>query len=324
MKDILAWSEYCKSLASSVVGAAVRAPVSAGPGALLKELGKAVPDWSFRHVFCRGGWYRLGGVVATDGSRIAENLETWAEDALDERDGDFGALADDFADQTLYATRLEGRTHYLVAPEGEGAADFLQLEVEDLQEVRGHRLFAGDPPPSSLEELVDPRSGRESPVPLDMPRYQFKRLLHIGSVLQRMLAQRPEPAPIHRMIEDWEKSSAGATSPFHNHWVIAVREHLDRYQQSIFSAQPIPTFTGELPEFGAAAGTSGLKLHDALTAFDRAVGYPFAWYFHMITGKTVPHWVAQTVVEDALGGFAYLPQRDVDVVRGWLHRPYSV
>jgi len=49
-----------------------------------------------------------------------------------------------------------------------------------------------------------------------------------------------------------------------------------------------------------------------------------AWYFHMLTSKAVPHWVAQSVVEDALAGFAYLPQRDVDVVRGWLHRPYSV
>ena len=34
--------------------------------------------------------------------------------------------------------------------------------------------------------------------------------------------------------------------------------------------------------------------------------------------------VAQTAVEDALAGFAYLPQKDVDIVRSWLHRPYAV
>ena len=44
----------------------------------------------------------------------------------------------------------------------------------------------------------------------------------------------------------------------------------------------------------------------------------------MLTTKAVPHWVAQTVVEDALAGFAYLPQRDVEIVRAWLHRPYSM
>jgi hypothetical protein len=38
----------------------------------------------------------------------------------------------------------------------------------------------------------------------------------------------------------------------------------------------------------------------------------------------VPHWVAQTVIEDALNGFAYLPQRDMEVVRHWLHQPYAV
>ena len=324
MKEVLAWSEYCKSLAPAIIEAATRAPVSAGPGALLKELAKDIPDWHFRHVFCRGGWYRLGGVVAANGSRVADKLETWAEDALHDRDGDFAHLAEDFADQTLYATRLDGRTHYLVAAAGDGAADFLQLEIEDLQEVRGHRLFAGHPPPSSLEELVDPRIGTAAPLPLEMPRYVFKRLLHVGAVLQRMLAQRPEQAPIHRMLEDWSKSSAGSTGVFHNHWIIAVREHLDRYQQTLVSAQPIATLTGDLPEFGVGQGTNGLKLQEALTAFDRAVGYPFSWFFHMISGKAVPHWVAQTVVEDALAGFAYLPQKDVDVVRGWLHRPYAV
>jgi hypothetical protein len=44
----------------------------------------------------------------------------------------------------------------------------------------------------------------------------------------------------------------------------------------------------------------------------------------MLTGRALPHWVAQAVVEDAMNGFAYLPQRDTDLVRRWLHRPYSL
>jgi len=322
MKEALAWSEYCKSLAPAVVETCHKVAVSAGPGAFVKTLGQSLPDWKFHHALSRGGWYRLGGIVDGNGQRVTDSLESWVEAALDERDGDIGQLIDDFAGQTLYATRLVGQTHYLVASAGEDTDDFLQLEIEDLQEMRVHRLFVNEP--STLEELVDPRSSAEAMQPIGLPVYTFRRLQHIGAFLKRMLAQKPEPAPVHRMIEDWAKSSAGATSNFYNHWVIATREHLDRYHQSVFRAQPIATLAGAAPEFDAAQGTNGLELYAVLGHFDREAGYPLAWYFHMLTSKAVPHWVAQTVVEDALAGFAYLPQRDVDVVRSWLHRPYAV
>lgn len=322
MKETQAWGEYCKSLAPAIVETCAKTPVSAGVGALAKALAAALPEWKFHHALSRGGWYRLGGIVAADGTRLTDNIEAWAEQELDARDQDFAVLTEDFAGQTLYATRFVGQTHYLVAIAGDGSDDFLQLEIEDLQEMRTHQLFANEP--TTLEELVDPRGGGEQLLPISLPYYAFRRIQHIGAFLKRMLAQKPEPAPIHRMIEDWSKSSAGSTSDFSNHWVIATREHLDRYQQAVFRAQPIATLGGEPPEFAAAQGTTGLKLQEALQQFDRHVGYPMAWYFHMLTSKAVPHWVAQSVVEDALGGFAYLPQRDVDIARNWLHRPYGV
>lgn len=324
MKETLAWSEYCKSLAPAIVESCSTAGVIGGPPALLKELERAVPDWPFRHVLCRGGWYRLGGVVAADGSCLSDNLESWAEEELARHDGDFAALAESSAGQALYATRLVGQTHYLVSPAGDGADDFLQLEIEVLQEMRSHRLFAGDEAPSSIEELADPRDGSGRLQPLGLPFYAFRRLQHVGAFLKRMLGQKPEPQPIHRMFADWAASSAGHASALSNHWVIATREHLDRYQQPICHAQAISAFNGTPPEFAVAAGTTGTRLHEALSAFDKAMGYPMAWYFHLLSGQAVAHWVAQAVVEDALAGFAYLPQRDVEVVRGWLHRPYSV
>lgn len=322
MKENQAWSEYCKALSPAIIETCTRTSVAAGPSALVKALAAELPDWKFRHAFARGGWYRLGGVVDANGNRIADNLERWVEDALDARDGDIGQLIDDHADDTLYATRLVGQTHYLVAQEGDAHEAFLQLEIEDLQEVRAHRLFVNDP--STIEELVDPRLGDESFLPLGLPHYTFRRIQHIGAFLRRMLQQKAEPAPIHRLFEDWSKTSAGATSSFCNHWVVATREHLDRYHQPIFRAQPIATLAGEPPEFEAAAGTSGLKLQEALQHFDRGAVYPMAWYFHMLTTKSVPYWVAQSAVEDALGGFAYLPQKDVDAIRHWLHAPYTV
>lgn len=324
MKETLAWSEYCKSLAPAIVESCSTVAVIGGPPALVRELEKAMPDWPFHHVLCRGGWYRLGGVIRGDGSRVSDNLEIWAEDELAKCGGDLGTLAEDLAGESLYATRFVGQTHYLVSPAGDSADDFLQLEIEVLQEMRSHRLFDGEETPSSIDELADPRDGSGQLQPLGLPFYTFRRLIHVGAFLKRMLAQKPEPQAIHRMVADWGASSANHASAFSNHWVIATREHLDRYQQPISHAQPIATFNGTPPEFTAARGTSGLKLHEALGAFDKAVGYPMAWYFHLLASKAVPHWVAQAVVEDAIAGFAYLPQRDVDVVRAWLHRPYSV
>lgn len=321
MKQSLAWLEYCKSLSPAIVETCAKVPVSSGPGALVRALGQALPDWKFRHALSRGGWYRLGGVVDGAGERISDSLESWAEAALAGCDGDVGRLVDDFTGRTLYATRLVGQTHYLVASAGGTTDDFLQLEIEDLQEMRAHPLFAGEP--GSLEDIVDPRDAGAAPLPLGLPCYAFRRIQHVGAFLQRMRTQKPEPAAIHRMVDDWTTCSASATSAFYNHWVIATREHLDRYHQTVFRAQPIPTLAGEPPEFAGARGTSGLALNAALGAFDREAGYPMAWYFHMLATKAVPHWVAQTVVEDALAGFAYLPQKDVEVVRRWLHRPYA-
>lgn len=322
MKTSQAWIEYCKSLSPAIVETCARTAVAAGGASLARALNQALPDWNFRHALARGGWYRLGGIVDDSGARISDNLEAWVEAALDACDGDIHQLIDTHAGENLHATRLVGQTHYLTAAVGDGCDDFLQLEIEDLQEVRGHRLFANEP--ATLEELVDPRGGGDPPLPLGLPCYKLRRIQHIGAFLDRMLAQKPEPAPIHRMIADWRQSSAGAASSYANHWVIATREHLDRYHQPVFRAQPIATLAGDPPEFAAPQGTSGLPLQEALNRFDRAVGYPLAWYFHMLTTKAVPHWVAQATVEDALAGFAYLPQRDVDVIRHWLHQPYAV
>lgn len=33
--------------------------------------------------------------------------------------------------------------------------------------------------------------------------------------------------------------------------------------------------------------------------------------------------VAQAVIEDVQSGFCYLPERDVKVLKDWMHRPYG-
>ena len=50
MKSTQAWMEYCKSLAPAIVETCAKTAVSAGPAALVKALGAAIPEWRFRHV----------------------------------------------------------------------------------------------------------------------------------------------------------------------------------------------------------------------------------------------------------------------------------
>lgn len=311
-------------LAHLLAEACVQIPVAQGPAGLTRELARIAPQYDFREVLARGGWYRLGGVVDAQGRHIADDLEHWAQEELANHDDDLAAVAAAHADIHLRATRLTGKTHYWVARTGNGAADFLQIEIEELQEVACHPLFPDGAVPATLEDLVDPRDACPGSQPaLGMPFYTLRRVTDIADFLAGMRAQKPEPQPAHRFVADWERSSAGHASDFSNHWVYAVREHLDRYRQPIRSASPVAALNGAPPRFEGAHGARGLALAAALQQFDKQLGYPMAWFFHMLTTRSVPHAVATVVVEDVQGGFNYLPDRDVRVVRDWLHRPYG-
>ncbi|KAF0166430.1 MAG: hypothetical protein FD157_378 [Rhodocyclaceae bacterium] len=317
------WDDLSRRIAELCV----RIPASAGPAVLARELAGIAPELAFREVLARGGWYRLGGVVDAGGTPVADDLEQWAEAELAARDDDMGALCDAYAGRGLHATRLSGRTHYFVAACGPGATDFVQLEIEELQELVCHPLFDGEALPGGIEELVDPRGAdancRAASRPLGAPFLALRRLTPMRSFLARMASQKPEPQPVHRFIEAWESSSAGAATQFSNHWVLAVREHLDRYRQSILHATPVAALNGAPPKFAAAFGLQGLALHDALARYDKAAGYPMAWFFHMLTTRSAPHALAGAVIDDVQAGFHYLPDRDVAVVKDWLYRPYG-
>jgi hypothetical protein len=318
------WPGQCRALAEPVALACAASPVGAGPAVLARELAARLPQWSFREVLCRGGWYRIGGVVEASGERIAQSAEEWAAEALSQRDGDLAALWEDFAGSGLRMTRHSGRTHFLVAPAGEAPGDFLQLEIEELQEVVGEPLFAGAEPPASLEQLVDPRAHGGARTPLGQPWYALRRLVHVGELLARARGPKAGRSGADRFLEDWAASSAQRATLLCNHWVVAIREHLDRYRQKIVQARPLPALQGDPAPLAACEGTRGLALQEAMSAFDRRLGHPFAWYFHMLGTRAVPFWVARQIAEDAREGYAYLPERDLAVLRRWLHDPYAL
>lgn len=311
-------------LVQELAEACVEIPVAQGPAAIARELARIAPHYAFRETLSRGGWYRLGGVVGVDSQHVADNIERWLADELASHDEDLAAVAAAHEKEGLRATRLIGKTHYWVARTGSGAADFVQVEIEELQEVACHTLFADGKVPASTEELVDPRDGcTGDQIALGLPFYQLRRVTAIADYLAAMRAQKPEPQPIHRFIADWERSSAGHASDFSNHWVLAIREHLDRYRQPIRSATPVVALNGTPPRFEIPYGAHGLSLAAALQQFDKQLGYPLSWFFHMLTTKVVPHAVATVVIEDMQAGYGYLPDRDVQVVRDWLHQPYG-
>jgi len=313
-----------EALDRPLAAACAQVPVAQGPAALARELARIVPQLAFREVLARGGWYRLGGVVDADGRRVADDLGHWAEHELGAHDDDLAAVAATYAGRGLRATRLTGKTHYWVAHIGSGAADFIQIEIEEMQEVTCHALFPDDEVPTSVEELVDPRTADTgSHVALGVPFYVLRRITDIAAFLAAMRAQKPDPQPIHRFVDAWTQSSASHASEFSNHWVLAVREHLDRFRQPIRSATPVAAVNGAPPRFAGVFGVRGLALADALHRFDKQAGYPMAWFFHMLTTKSVPHAVATVAIEDVQSGFSYLPDRDVQVVRDWLHHPYG-
>ena len=111
----------------------VRLPTSVGSAGLARELSAALsplaPELAFRDVLTRGGWFRLGGVIDAAGQHVAEDMTRWGEDELAKCGDDLYALYDRYAGQGFRATRLIGRTHYLVAATGAPAADFLQEEA---------------------------------------------------------------------------------------------------------------------------------------------------------------------------------------------------
>ena len=319
------WTELARKIAELCV----RTPASSAAESLARQVSALAPVLAFRVVLARGGWYRLGGLVDAEGKRVADDLEQWIEAELAERGDDIGLLCDDYAESGHRATRLNGKTRYLMAATGPRALDFIQLEIEELQEMVSHELFDSDWPPTSIEELVDPRpeqteaAALRHPTPLGPPFLALRRLTHVADFVARMAAQKPGPRSIQRFFEHWESSSAGAATQFSNHWVLAVREHLDRYRQPILHATPVAAMNGAPPRVDGGFGAKGLALHDALQRYDKAIGYPMAWFFHMATGRNVPHALAAAVIEDFEGGFNYLPDRDARVIKDWLYAPYS-
>ena len=292
--------------------------VSDGIGPLVNAVQALLPDLSVSHAMTRGGWHRLGGVVDLDGQRIAHHITDWAEA---ESGGDIDELMFKLSELRYFATRLNGQTHYLVAQTGPLASDFIQIEIEQLQEVLDRCITDPDWFPDSIAEFVDPLDfPRLESEPVGPARMIFRRLVPVNELMESS-----DSGPrLRRFLDDWDRSSAGETSAFCEHWVLSIREYRDQDGDDHRSAKPVPIPSVEIPSLADAEVARGVKLANQIHGFDRVLGYPFAWYFHMLTNPKVSHRLAEAVHADLIGAYDYLPVRDLKVLRDWYNQPYGI
>lgn len=292
---------------------------------LLQGLHRLSPDHRFRWVLTRGGWYRLGGLVTPEGARVTDNLELWAQALFRECGGAMEALVERVVKARYLATRWLGKTHYFVAPTGEGAAAFLQLEVEEIQEVIDRALFNETAPPEDLDELIDPVVPRAHDVrPRAAPHYSLRRITDIKTFLAEMSDRPKQYHPIKRFVKEWEDSSAGRATRFCDHWVLNLRRHTGPHSEPILNATPACTFGKPIPRLHIPAIARGPDLARLVQRFDHELGYPFAWYFCMVHSHHVPKSLGDTVYQDLWAGFQYLPDSDQAILSKWIRYPYCL
>ncbi|MES9990894.1 MAG: hypothetical protein ABW098_03010 [Candidatus Thiodiazotropha sp.] len=293
-----------------------------GKDKLEAALALTLQGLDLKWVMTRGGWHRLGGVVDGDYAPVASNLRKWVEETSD---GDFDDLFYSYRDSGYFVTQLAGKSHYFTAPVGERPDQFVQIEIEELQEVIERPLIDRDWYPDSMEEFLDPLDfPRLDPEPVTPPFYRFRRIMEIDKLLDGQADSERKLSNLHRFFSDWQQSSAGEADSFCRQWVLLLRDYQDSYGEPRIDAKPMTVCHGTLPDLPDGEQLTGASLANAIHGYDRLVGYPFAWFFHMLSSKSSNYAVAEAVLRDQMGAYDYLPARDLKVLRSWEERPYSV
>lgn len=293
-----------------------------GVETLVDVLSNAMAWDGLEYSLNRGNWHRLGGVVDARHEHVAHNLAHWAEH---DTGGDIEELVAKYDGAGYLVTRLAGNTHYLTVPVGDDPQDFLQLEVEELCEVIERPLVEEDWFPDTLEEFIDPVDyTRLEPETVGRPYYLFRRVTDIRDLLNEAAQGNRGMMHLARFFNDWKNSSASDGVPFCRRWVLALREYMNSDAECRMTARPVSIQQTQLPDLPGEEILRGAALANAIHAYDRAAGYPFAWFFMMLSQNSENHELAYAVLHDQLGAYDYLPARDLKVLRAWEERPYAV
>lgn len=296
--------------------------------ALLTALAQALPELTFQPVLSSGGWHRAGGVYDANGNELDSDLEHWVNGELEKCADDIGRFLDRHHDAGLLVTSHDGCTHYLTASYGAAAEEFIQLEVEELQEVLDRHLIDPDQTPTDRQELVEPLTpAKVDAHPVGSPRYRFVRMVDMREVLARQPASVAGDSPLARFMSEWSQSRAAGRDHFCQHWVITGLEAFDSSMTdpsttTPFTARPLSVHNRKLKPFHWDVTRSGAELGNQIRDFDRAASYPGAWYFHFVASKLVPETIASALKSDIDSGYSYLAEKDLGLLNNLVAKPY--
>lgn len=296
---------------------------AAGVAQLETSLQSALDMLDLKWVLTRGQWYRPGRVVDPGHQPVASHLAAWAEEL--EAESGMDGLLDTCQQHGYLATRYIGHSHYFTLPTGENADQFIQIEIEELHEVIERPLYADGWYPESIEEFIDPEDLVVPAQAVELNAlYQPRRWVQMPDLIDGLKQESRSMKNLRRFFSDWQQSSASESDHFCRHWILALREHLDSDGEPALTIRPVNTFTGAEATLPEATSLHGAELANLIHSYDRAHGYPFAWFFSLISSKGSNYWLADTVLKDQLGAYDYLAARDLKVLRSWDAKPYSV
>lgn len=292
---------------------------------LLAALGAVFPHAEFQYVLSKGGWNRMGGVLDAAGQCLGHNLEEWVNTELRNCGDDFEQFLTQYLEAGLLVTRQLGRTHYFVAAYGPAPEDFLQLEVEELQELVDRQLIDPMQPPQDRTELVEPiNPAKVDAQAVGSSRYRFARLVDMRELLDRERTTRESLSPLLRLVSEWSQSRAAEQGHFCEHWLVANLDRFNSVAAHAFNPSLLSVHERTLKPFQWDLNKTGVELGNQLRDFDRAAGYPGAWYFHAVASKLVPESLAPTLQRDLDNGYRYLADKDLGLLQKLLAQPYQL
>ncbi|MFO1418333.1 MAG: hypothetical protein U1E83_06650 [Methylotetracoccus sp.] len=293
-----------------------------GDEALVGRIHATYPEFPLSLARRGHEWYRLGGVIRSDGSRVAPDLNEWAERTFLECGQQWDTLLSHCESNRLLATRHRGVSLYLVAPTGSRPEQFVQIEIDRSHEVAERYLIDPEAPPEDLEELIDPLTPSPvQPFTVGAPRYAYRRKTDVEPFMAELARHRADRHPAQRFMDDWHASSAGPRMVFCQAWSLRLSEHLGRHGERVMNVEIVPNRDHGVLRIEDAAGRKGKALAAQLARFDALAGYPFAWFFHVVR-NLLPVQIAVSVHRDLSTDYAYLPQRDAEVLSRWIEDPY--
>lgn len=291
---------------------------------LLRQLQHLVPDHAVKLARTGDEWYKLGGVVDMAGNRVANDITEWVERTFIECGQNLQVLVEHCLDQRLIATKQTGKTLYFVIQTGPAAEDFTLIEIDKTHEVSDRMLVDAQHRPDDLEEIIDPLHPLcIENYSLGHSRYTYRRKTDVRLFMEFINQRHPEKHPVQRFMDDWNRSSAGKHA-MSSDWIIRPYRHTGRYGEQVVNAEIINIHANNLPHMEDFTGKKGNTLNNLLSRFDRQAGYPFAWFFYMLKGKYVMPYCGEGVYLDISNDYAYLPERDIQVIKDWIKEPYNV